>query len=260
MPDTNLKEAFDIRQKGVISLVGGGGKTTLMAALAKELVETGANVITTTTTKIFEWQSPGKELIIEADENKIPGLVIQSLQKHRHITLASGRLPQIKKLDSISPQVIDKLAGLEQVDYIIVEADGAARKPLKAPNTTEPVIPENTTLVIAVVGIDALGKKLNKENVFRPEIAAKITGLSMGKTITADTITALVAHDEGIAKGSPKTAGIIPFINKVDTKEDKAKAEELAKKILEAGKPRIKRVVMGRLQPGQPVIEVIDLP
>jgi len=262
MPDSNisLKEAFDIHHREVISLVGGGGKTTLMAALAKELTAGGAGVITTATTKIFEWQAPGSRLIIEADKNRLFELAVQTLQKHRHITLASGRLPADEKLDGISPQMIGKLADLEQVDYIIVEADGAARKPLKAPNATEPVIPGNTSLVIAVVGIDALDKKLDRENVFRPEIVSRLTGLASGKVVTADAIAALIVHREGIAKGSPTAAAIIPLINKVDTEEDKAKAEDLAQKILETGQSHIKRVVLGQLQSTQPVVGVINLP
>jgi len=260
MHGNSLKEAFDIQHGEVISLVGAGGKTTLMAALAKELAQNGASVITTTTTKIFDWQAPGEELIMEADEDRMLELTVQALQKHRHITLASGSLPQVKKLDGISLQIIARLAKLEQVDYIFVEADGAARKPLKAPNATEPVIPGNTSLVIAVVGIDALNKKLNRENVFRPEIISKLTGLAMEEVVTADAIAALIVHDEGITKGSPKSARIIPLINKVDTQEDKASAEGLAQKILEAGQSRIRRVVLGQLQSEQPVVKIIDLP
>ena len=261
MPDSkiSLREAFGIRHGKVISLVGAGGKSTLMAALAEQLVAGGASVITTTTTKISEWQAPGKRLIIEADENRMLELAVQALQKHRHITLASERLPPGAKLDGIKPQIIDKLADLEQVDYIIVEADGAARKALKAPNATEPVIPGTTSLVIAVVGIDALDKKLKPENVFRPEIVSSLTGLAPGGIVTVDTIAALIVHSQGIARNSPPAAAVIPLINKVETEEDKTKARYLAQKILEAGQPRIKRVVLGWLQSAQPVVDVIDL-
>ena len=49
-----LIESLDLRAREVISLVGAGGKTTLMFRLAKELVLTGEKVVTTTTTKILE--------------------------------------------------------------------------------------------------------------------------------------------------------------------------------------------------------------
>ncbi len=258
MPETSLKEAFNIQPGEVISLVGAGGKSTLMAMLARELSAGGSSVITTTTTKILEWQAPGERLIIEADGNKLVALAADTLRQENHITIASKKLADIKKLDGVSPHVIDRLA--EQADYIIVEADGAARKPLKAPNATEPMIPESTSLVIAVAGIEALGKELNRDNIFRPEIFSELTGLEMGEAITSDAVASLIVHDEGIAKGSPPSASIIPFINKIDTEEDKIIAGELAQKILKAGHPRIKRMVLGRLQPEPPSVSVIYLP
>ena len=253
-----LKEAFNIHCGEVISLVGAGGKTTLMSTLAKELADENATVISTTTTKMFDWQVSGDILIVEKDEDKMLDCLLQALQEHRHITLASERLSAEGKLKGISPELVMRITGLKQVDYIIIEADGAARKPLKAPNATEPVIPQNTTLVIAVVGIDALGLKLTRGNVFRPEIASRLTGLPPGGVISADVITTLTTHSEGIAKGSPPNARIIPIINKMDITKDTSEAEALAYKILEAGQPRIERVVLGQLQSVEPVVKVIQ--
>jgi len=75
----SLKEAFSIRKGEVISLVGAGGKSSLMQALADELAATGGTVITTTTTKIFDWQAPSPHLIVEADEDKMLGLLLEAL-------------------------------------------------------------------------------------------------------------------------------------------------------------------------------------
>lgn len=255
-----LKEAFSIQPGEVISLVGAGGKTTLMSALAKELTDENATVISTTTTKIFDWQVSGDILIVEKDEDKMLDCLLQALKEHRHITLAGERLSVEGKLKGISPELVMRITGLKQVDYVIIEADGAARKPLKAPNATEPVIPQKTTLVIAVVGIDALGLELTRENVFRPEIASRLTGLPPGGVISADVITTLIIHSEGIAKGSPPNARIIPIINKMDVVEGTSEAEALAYKILEAGQPRIERVVLGQLQSAEPVVKVIKAP
>ncbi len=255
---TSLKDALDIHYGEVISLVGAGGKTTLMSALAKELASTGEPVVTTTTTKIFDWQASGTSLIVESDEKKMIAHLVQELKRHRHITLASERLTAEGKLKGISPELVIHLAELEQIAYIIVEADGAARKPLKAPNATEPVIPQNTSLVIAIVGIDALGSELTEENVFRAEIASQLTGLPPGSIISADAITTLLIHPEGIIKGSPAHARIIILINKVDLAEDTTEAEALAYKILERGRPRIERVVLGQAQSTKPVVEIIQ--
>jgi probable selenium-dependent hydroxylase accessory protein YqeC len=175
-----------------------------------------------------------------------------------HITITSELLANSGKLKGINPELVSQLIKLDPVIYIIVEADGAACRPLKAPNPTfEPVIPRSSTLVIPVVGIDALGCKLSEENVFRSEIASKLTGLSLGETVSANTIVDLLLHPSGIIKGSPDQARIIPFINKIDLLADLSEARDLASKILEAGHPQIDRVVLGQAQLKPPVAEVV---
>ena len=128
---------------------------------------------------------------------------------------------------------------------------------IKAPNATEPVISESVSLVVPVVGIDALGCRLAEDNVFRPEIVSRLTGLSPGGTISVDTIATLITHPQGIIKGSPAHARIIPLINKVDLVQDLSSAEDVASKILEKGHPQIKRVILGQVQLTEPVVRVV---
>lgn len=253
-----LKEALGIKPGEVISLVGGGGKTTLMFALARELTSSGNRVITTTTTKILEpLSSETPLLLLEADEQEMIGRLLQNLADYSHITLARERLAS-GKLKGVSPELVVELVRLNRVSCIIVEADGAAQRSLKAPNLTEPVIPDATSLVIPVVGIDALGCRLTGENVFRPEVVSKLLGLPLGEVISAESIAFLVTHPRGIIKGSPGGARIIPFINKVDLDRGLSRGRELAGRILAMRHPRIKRVVLGQVQSPEPVMEVIS--
>jgi probable selenium-dependent hydroxylase accessory protein YqeC len=253
----SLMEAFGIHPGEVISLVGAGGKSALMLALAEELVVCGEMVITTTTTRIFDWQASETCLILRADEKKMLELVRQELGKHRLVTLAGDRLPAEGKLKGIGPELVADLAQLEGLGCIIIEADGAARKPLKAPNATEPVIPQNTSLVIPVVGIDALGLRLSEENVFRPQIVSQLTSLPPGGIISANVIATLITHPQGMTKGSPARARIVPFINKTDLEGGLARACDLAARILARGHPRIRRVVLGQVQP-EPLVRVVQ--
>ncbi len=252
----SLRQAFGIGRDEIISLVGGGGKTTLMFAIAHEIETADDRVVTTTTTRIFAPSSAETFLIVEADEEKLFSRLSRALENHNHVTLAAFRLPG-GKLKGISPETVDRLAASKLVPYIINEADGSARKPLKAPNATEPVIPESTTLVIAVVGVDALGCPLTEDKVFRPEIVSRLTGLESRAPVTENTIAVLLTHTEGIAKGTPAHARIIPFINKIDKLPDLSAAESLANKILAKGHPRIKRVVLGQIKRREPVVKVI---
>ncbi len=253
-----LRQAFDIHRGEVISLVGGGGKTTLMFALAQELSSTGGTVITTTTTRILKpSSSETRLLLLETDEESLVNLLIQNLDKYRHITLALKRLPS-GKLKGVSAEFVARLTKLNEVSYIIVEADGAALKPLKAPGPHEPVIPHNTSLVIPIVGIDALGCTLTEEAVFRPEIISRLTGLPLGAIISADAIATLITHPDGIIKGSPAHARIIPLINKLDLDKGLSRAENLAHKILERRHPQIGCVVLGQVQFPNAVVKVIS--
>jgi probable selenium-dependent hydroxylase accessory protein YqeC len=252
-----LREAFNIHQGEVISLVGAGGKTTVMSALANELVNENTRIISTTTTKIYEQQACGDIIIVEKDRGKMLSDLPRMLVEHQHITLASEKLPTEGKLKGISPDTIVGIAEMEKADYIIIEADGAAMKPIKAPNAAEPVIPQNTTLVLAVVGIDALGVTINRENVFRPEIVSRLTGLPIGGIITLDTIATLITHRNGITKGSPPDARIIPVINKMDLIAEVEIARTLAQKIMGVGHPHIERVVLCQLQSLEPIVDII---
>jgi len=254
----NLTEAFDIKPGEVVSVVGGGGKTTLMFALAREIASNGGYVITTTTTKILEptpYEAP--LLLLEPDEEELKRLLLENLGKHRHVTLTAGKLAT-GKLNGIRPEFVVELAGFSQVSCIVVEADGAAHRPLKAPNSTEPVIPFNTSLVIPVVGVDAVGCRLTEKDVFRPEIVSSLLGLQLGEVISSDDIAYLVTHQQGIIKGSPERAKIVPFINKMDLNKDLSKGRDLADKILSMRHPQIKQVVLGQARSLEPVIEVIS--
>lgn len=252
-----LEEALEIRPGEVISLVGGGGKTSIMFALAKELALAGGCVVTTTTTKIFEPLPTETPLVIvEKDETELLSRFLRSVSYYCHVTLASERLAS-GKLAGIRPGLVEKLTGMEAVSHVIVEADGAARRPLKAPNDTEPVIPDRTSLVVAVVGVDAVGSSLNEKEVFRASIAAGLLGLPLGAALSTADIATLITHRQGITKGSPENARIIPFINKVDRDGGLAQGRELAREILAVGHPGIKYVLLGQACFAEPVVEII---
>lgn len=251
-----FKDAFGIKSGEVISLVGGGGKTTLMFALARELAAGNKLVITTTTTKILEPSSTETPLLLlERDEDRMVKLLLQYLADYRHITLAGDKLPSGKLL-GISSALVAKLVELKPVSYIIIEADGAAQKSLKAPNLIEPVIPNKTSLVVPVVGIDAVGRPLTAENVFRSEIASQLLGLPLGEAISAEAVARLITHHHGIIKGSPAKARIVPFINKVAMPGDLTRAKDLANQILINRHPQIERVILGQAQLPKLIMEV----
>ncbi len=255
---SSLTEAFELRPSEIVSLVGGGGKTTMMFHLADELQKRGKTVITTTTTRIMEpSQSESPCVIVEEDEKILISLLKEKIARHRHVTAARLR-PGDGKLKGLLPETIDKIADLKLADYIINEADGAGRKPIKAPNATEPVIPSSTTLVIGVAGIDALNTKLSGEVAFRTELITRLTGLPEGKCITAEIMATLITAKGGISQFSPVSARIIPFINKSDLVSGGAGVRDLAAAILSRRNPSITRVVTGSLKNSKSAYNVFE--
>ena len=255
-----LSESLGLGANEVVSLAGAGGKTTLMFRLAGELLLRGKRVVTTTTTRILEpTPAESSTLFVHPERERIETFVQRHLDQVRHITVAGEELGG-GKLKGISPDRVVDLWRLSICDYIIVEADGAAGRPLKAPREQEPVIPPNTTLVVAILGVDGLGRELNEKNVFQPALISKLTGVPLGEKIDAESMATLITHPEGIFKGAPASCRVVAFLNKVDLVNGTDKAEDVAKKILAKQHPQIERVVLGQVKRDPPVAKVMYRP
>ncbi len=201
MVSASLRKCLMLKRGGVVSLVGAGGKTSLMFRIARELSEAGESVLTTTTTKIFP---PTKEqspyIILSVSLKEILKRAKMLLKDTLHLSAAFGQADARGKLPGFPPEFIDELWKARVFQWILVEADGAARRPLKAPASHEPVIPESSGWLIAVVGLDAVGRPLGEKWVFRPELYADITGLSLGESVTEASVGVAIIHEKGMMK------------------------------------------------------------
>ena len=130
-------------------------------------------------------------------------------------------------------------------DWIIVEADGAAGRPLKAPAPHEPVIPTVTDHLVAVAGLRAIGLPLDERHVFRTGRYAAVTGLSPGETITTSSVTAALLHPEGIMKGAASGIQKFVFLNKAQREDLQKTGEEVAAQLQERGRGKLKRIFIG---------------
>jgi probable selenium-dependent hydroxylase accessory protein YqeC len=249
-----LVEAFSVEEREAISLVGAGGKTTLLYALGRELSALRCGVILTTTTKILEPEpSPFFRQFLSPDLSAAKKWAAEHLHRHQCLLLARERLPD-GKLAGIPPGWAEELFLMDGVSTIINEADGSAGRPLKAPRDGEPVIPDNTTLIVPVMGIDGMGRPLDEQTVFRSAIASRLLDLPMGSTVTEDIIAHLMME---LIKGRPAGARVVPLINKVDILGGRAKAQTLAKYMLSLDPPGIRRVVLGQLKHMSAEIEIV---
>ena len=230
-------ETLLLKEREVITLVGGGGKTSIMYALADMLAKKKKKVIITTTTKIFV-PSPNRiGLLIISEEADLMKELEDSSEDCGVLAIGTGIFGN--KLGSVSPEFVDELSDRHLADYIIIEADGAARKPFKAPKKYEPVIPLSSTLVLAIVGLDALGKELKLENVHRVEEISALTGLKEGAVINEDVIATVLVNSNGGRKNVPGSARWLPVINKVDDLNDLLQAEKIAKALFKKGEQEV---------------------
>ncbi len=247
-----LMEALQIRKGEIVSFVGAGGKTTAMYRLGRELADQGWRVVTTTTTMI---RPPSLEqtdaLIVESDPGRALRLTREALVHNSLITLAAQRLVADNKLKGIQADLVAALA--ELADAVIVEADGARGLSLKAPAAHEPVLPSETTLLVPVVGIDAVGCRLSEETVHRPDLVASLTGQTRGQLISAVTLARLLVHPQGGLKGAPPSARVAPLINKVHDEPTLAAAREVARAV--KGHAALDRVLIGAVAAGAPIVE-----
>ena len=254
-----LTGALGLRTRELISLVGAGGKTTLMFRLAGELACQGKKVITTTTTRILEPSSEESPcLFIDSEDERIERFIDEHLSSSRHITVAREKI-EPKKLKGISSDFADALWNKKRIDYLITEADGAAGRPVKAPREGEPVIPSRTTLVVALLGVDGLELELREENIFRCERVSLVTGVPVGGRMTDEAMATLLTHPDGVFKGTPASSRRAVFLNKTDISNGVERATRIARRVLDKRDPRIERVVLGQLRRDPPVVEVLSL-
>ena len=255
--DSVLLPHVPLTGRDVISIVGSGGKTTLMYLLARELSRKGKRVITTTTTKIFPpHPSQSPRLVTSDSEDVLLHKTRELIQKEKHFTLAKGFMDQ--KLKGLSPTLIDKIHEQKIADVILVEADGAKRCPLKAPNETEPVIPTSTTLTLLVVGLDGIGKPNTEEYVFRPHYFSRLTGVKEGELITAESVSRVILHPEGLRRGTPNKAKVLPILNKGEIEGGLEVGIELAQFIAKAKDNQILKVLITSLIPIPQVLRVFS--
>lgn len=208
-----IAEALCIAKNEAVAIVGAGGKTSLMFAL----VEAGPKpVCLTMTTKLAREECQGDfnhRLFSEFEVDPAAFL------KRAKINLISNPLDSSgQKWLGLSLSQADELISVCKQEKVtcLIEADGARHLSLKAPAAWEPMIPDQVDLVIVVVGLSVIGKPLNAETVFRPELFSNLTGLPIGAPIQLDHIVSMLNHPEGGLQGIPQKSRAAVVFNQAD--------------------------------------------
>ena len=202
-----LYEILNIKKYDINSIVGAGGKTTLMFKLANELKDKG-KVLVTTTTKIYkpnenevDYLSIGKEEYEFIKNNKDYGIYAYGEDINKE-----------HKLIGIEPNLVDDLKNT--FDYILIEADGSKRKDLKAWNENEPIICSVNNKYIGVLSLNTIDIEINNNNIHRIEEFLTLTNSNIGEKASLDILIEIIFNKKGLFKRS--VGENILFLNKVE--------------------------------------------
>ena len=200
-----------LAEKGhIVSLVGGGGKTTLLHAMAAHCANKGWRVLASTTTHI---QRPAEPLWAKNDEE------LMALWAAESYAVAGAPAPGNKLTQ---PPQLERWT--EQADVAFLEADGAKRMPCKAPAAHEPVLLPQSDVVLDVAGLSAIGRPL-QDVCFRLETACTLLGVSPETILTPELLAKLLASEKGGRK-SVEARCFYVVLNQADTLERQAAGKQ----------------------------------
>ncbi|HCP15262.1 MAG TPA: putative selenium-dependent hydroxylase accessory protein YqeC [Peptococcaceae bacterium] len=251
-----------------IAIIGGGGKTTLLYMLARELAAHGQRVIVTTTTHIRKPTADQVPMTLTFDT-----ATGEPLQTGRQLSEISAALDRYGLVAVLQPTDETDIRGEKKMgpprgllealpqlaDFILAEADGSRGLPLKAPASYEPVFPPHTDYVMVLAGLSALNQPLQKV-CHRPHLAAQRLGCDLDHRIQPADIARLTIQSYGPQKDLPDRSRLRFLLNQADAllpdgplgTHPPADALKTAQVLLELGADR---VFITSLQSAVPVLQ-----
>lgn len=229
-----LRQFLELRrnQWDVVSFVGGGGKTTSIYYLAKELAADTAEgdcprVLVTTTTKMH---------LPETGCLLFSPTVAQAEQVFLGYSWITAGSFCGSKLGSLEESDLNAL--LETAQITLIEADGSKGLPCKAPAPHEPVLIDRTTKVVAMAGLACIGRPIH-EVCHRPELAAKLLGVSVQAVMTPAYLARLLCDEQGQKKAVSSNQEFYVLLNQADNEERLEAGRQTAELLSRAGVRRI---------------------
>ena len=189
-----LIESGSDSDRKVIAFCGAGGKTSGIHAIRDYCLAKNKTVLVTTTTHMFLEEgcvSNVKNIIEKLDKD---GYAFAGIPMSADRTGAKAASTGSARDLFIKPRRQDKISAISNderllaemhADVSLIEADGARCLPFKAPTPWEPVIPEETTDIVLVMGMDAEGKRIC-DICYNPEGVAEVLGVPFESSLTRE--------------------------------------------------------------------------
>lgn len=230
---------LNITENDVITITGGGGKTSLMFALGSELSARKLTHIMTTTAKICIADVPESQCLIR---NKMSDIINEILKDPKRAWVIGKEKLNEAKISGFSEAELNTLKESIVPLVILNEGDGSKRKPYKFYKDYEPSIPKMTTILIHVIGAETLFRKIDNQTFHRSELFGN-DQMIFNEDILKKTFSDFIQNK--LDNTLNKTATRILFINKADGK-NKINARIMA----ENGAPLFDRCLIGSLKEG----------
>lgn len=236
---------------GLICAVGAGGKKSTLYHLATS--HGGRVGLTCTVAQAPYPKALGAHIVIAPPAELVPA-VAEAAAAHSLVAFAH---PSAKKSRhaGLSPELLGEIVEAGIFDVLLVKADGARMRWIKAPATDEPAMPGSVGTVIPVVSARAIGQPLTEDCAHRVERLEAITGARRGERLQPEHVARLLASPEGALRRAGN-ARVIPLINMVDTPEAERHAREAGRMALQFT-DRFDRVVLTSLRRDDPLIGVL---
>ena len=209
-------------ERGIVCLVGAGGKKTLMSYLSS-LHPGFVGITTTTHMRMIHNENI---YVVVLDKNKAPTGNL-SIKNTSRITGFVNNQRKINYYTGVDPETVTRVYESAELDLCLVKADGARGRLIKSAADYEPVLPAYFHTFIPVVSVRATGRPLTEKIAHRPALISRITGLEIGEIITPCHIAKLMTHPEGLLRGAG-SAMVVPVITMVDDNKLLDDASEIA--------------------------------
>ncbi len=238
-----LIDTFKIKDKDIITIIGAGGKTSLMYS-ASSFLRNKYKVLVTTTTHIYVPDEDIYDEILMLNDFTDESYISILKNNKNGVYVVGNYIVNNCKIKGLTFEMLDKI--IPYFDIIIIEGDGAKEKSLKGWRDLEPVIYPKTTKIIGVLDITSIGLDINEENIHRVDKFLDITNDYCANKVSIEHLEKLILNKNGLFKIN-KGENIL-FINKVESTIDKINTLNLIKNIKEKNNSNISNYIYGSIQ------------
>lgn len=238
----NLIDTFKINNKDIITIIGAGGKTSLMFS-ASSLLRNDYKVLVTTTTHIYipDNNLYDKIIMLTHFENENYNNILQN--NKNGVYVIGSHIVNNSKIKGLTFDMLDKIT--PYFDVVIIEGDGSKEKSLKGWNDNEPVIYPKTTKTIGIVDISSIGIDINEENIHRVDKFLDIINDYSNNKVNIEHLEKLILNKNGLFKFYKGEK--ILFINKVEDINKRKNALNIIKDIKNENQSYIDKFIYGSI-------------